>query len=155
MSPALIHPPFDPELATLLTKMQERGPFTLTTEMLPRMRTLEITEAELDERLRTRGLERRTFTVPGHHGDPINLAVIQRAGRTGAAACFYTIHGGGMSTPHRPGPVTCRVFPGPTSTAHPPRSFATRRWLTPASSGKPASTPNCTSGREASTVSPA
>jgi len=68
--------------------------------MLPRMRELETTVDELDDRLQARGLERRTVTVPGHRGDPIDLAVIQRTGRTGAAACFYAIHGGGMMFGH-------------------------------------------------------
>ncbi|MEV6349223.1 alpha/beta hydrolase [Actinoplanes sp. NPDC051851] len=93
-------PPFDAELDVVLAAMQERGPFVLTAEMLPRMRMLEITEAELDERLRARGLERRTVTVPGHRGDPIDLAIIGRIGRTGTAACFYTVHGGGMMFGH-------------------------------------------------------
>jgi len=97
------HPPFDPELATFLTAMQARGPFTLTTEMLPRMRALEISEQDLDENLRARGLERRRVTVPGHLGDPISLAVIGRIGRTGPTACFYAIHGGGMMFGHHLG----------------------------------------------------
>jgi acetyl esterase/lipase len=100
MSDALACPPFDPEFATFLTRMQEHGPFTLTTEMLPRMRELGMTEQELDEHLRTRGLERRTVTIPGHAGDPIALGIIQRIGRTGSAPCFFTIHGGGMMFGH-------------------------------------------------------
>ncbi|PPF56482.1 lipase [Clavibacter michiganensis] len=103
MSDALARPPFDPELAEFLTRMQEHGPFTLTTEMLPRMRELGMTERELDESLRARGLERRTVTVPGHSGDPIALGIIQRIGRTGSAPCFFTIHGGGMMFGHHLG----------------------------------------------------
>jgi acetyl esterase/lipase len=99
-TPTMPRPPFDPELGVFLTALRERGPFTLTTEMLPRMRMLETTEEALDEGLRSRGLERRTFTVPGFEGAPINLAVIQRIGRTGRAACFYTMHGGGMMFGH-------------------------------------------------------
>ncbi|WP_049830027.1 hypothetical protein [Arthrobacter sp. RIT-PI-e] len=86
MPDALARPSFDPELATFLTRMQEHGPFTLTTSMLPRMRELELAEEELDEDLRARGLERRTATIPGHDGDPITAGIIQRAGRTGSAA---------------------------------------------------------------------
>ncbi|WP_123733229.1 alpha/beta hydrolase [Rathayibacter sp. PhB152] len=100
MSDILTPPPFDPELATFLDRLQERGPFTLTTAMLPRMRELETTEQELDDALRARGLERRTITVPGHDGDPIDLGILQRAGRTGTAPCFFTIHGGGMMFGH-------------------------------------------------------
>jgi acetyl esterase/lipase len=103
MTAATTRPPFDPELAVFLARMDERGRFTLTTEMIPRMRELEISEEELDEDLRSRGLERRTFTVPGHDGDPIDLAVIQRTGRTGTTACFYTMHGGGMMFGHHLG----------------------------------------------------
>ena len=100
MSDLMPRPPFDPELSTFLTAFEARGPFTLTTEMLPRMRGLDITEEALDERLRSRGYERRTLTVPGHLGDPITLAVIQRIGRTGATSAVYTIHGGGMMFGH-------------------------------------------------------
>ncbi|KQR20059.1 lipase [Agreia sp. Leaf335] len=100
MSDLMPRPPFDPELATFLAALEARGPFTLTTEMLPRMRGLDITEEALDERLRSRGYERRTITAPGHLGDPITLAVIQRIGRTGATSAVYTIHGGGMMFGH-------------------------------------------------------
>ena len=100
MSDLMPRPPFDPELARFLTAFEARGPFTLTPEMLPRMRGLDITEEALDERLRSRGYERRTITVPGHLGDPITLAVIQRIGRTGATSAVYTIHGGGMMFGH-------------------------------------------------------
>jgi acetyl esterase/lipase len=103
MSDALARPPFDPELATFLARMQEHGPFTLTAEMLPRMRELGMTEQELDEALRVRGLERRPVTIPGHDGDPIALGIIQRIGRTGTAPCFLTIHGGGMMFGHHLG----------------------------------------------------
>ena len=100
MSDLMPRPKFDPELATFLTALEARGPFTLTTEMLPHMRSLDITEEELDERLQSHGYERRTFTVPGHLGAPITLAVIQRIGRTGTTSAFYTIHGGGMVFGH-------------------------------------------------------
>ncbi|NQW86803.1 alpha/beta hydrolase [Frigoribacterium sp. VKM Ac-2860] len=83
--------------------MDARGRFRLETGMLPRMRQLETTEAQLDEGLHARGLERRSITVPGHLGDPIDLAVVQRIGRTGPAACAYAIHGGGMMFGHHLG----------------------------------------------------
>jgi len=100
MSDLVPRPPFDPELSTFLSTFEARGPFTLTTEMLPHMRGLDITEEALDERLRSRGYERRTITVPGHRGDPIRLAIIQRIGRTGPTTAVYTIHGGGMMFGH-------------------------------------------------------
>ncbi|PPG01903.1 lipase [Pseudoclavibacter sp. RFBI5] len=100
MSDLTPRPAFDPELATFLTALEAHGPLTLTTEMLPHLRGLDITEDELDERLRARGYERRTLTVPGHLGDPITLAVVQRIGRTGITSAFYTIHGGGMMFGH-------------------------------------------------------
>lgn len=102
MTETIVRPPFDPELAPLLDAMGERGR-TLTAEMLPRMRALDVTEDELDARLRARGLERRAFTVPGHLGAPIRLAVVSRVGRTGVTACFYTMHGGGMMFGHHLG----------------------------------------------------
>ncbi|WIB34930.1 hypothetical protein [Curtobacterium sp. MCJR17_043] len=100
---ALPRPPFDPEFVPFLTAMDERGRFHLTTAMLPQMRQLDMTEAQLDEGLRARGLERRSITVPGHLGEPIALAVVQRIGRTGPAACAYAIHGGGMVFGHHLG----------------------------------------------------
>jgi len=100
---ALPRPPFDPEFVPFLDALAARGPFRLTPEVLPRMRALEVTEAQLDEGLRARGLERRSVTVPGHLGDPIALAVVQRVGRTGTAACAYAIHGGGMVAGHHLG----------------------------------------------------
>ncbi|ACZ21411.1 esterase/lipase [Sanguibacter keddieii DSM 10542] len=100
MSDITTRPPFDPELATFLTALEARGPFTLTAEMVPHMRQLDVTEEVLDERLRAHGYGRRTVTVPGHLGDPIRLAVIQRADRTGATTAVYGIHGGGMMFGH-------------------------------------------------------
>ncbi|ROP74511.1 alpha/beta hydrolase [Curtobacterium sp. PhB115] len=103
MSDAVVRPPFDPELATFLTALEARGPLTVTAEMLPRMRQLDVPEDVLDERLRSRGYQRRTVTVPGHLGDPIDLAVIDRIERTGTTAAVYTIHGGGMMFGHHLG----------------------------------------------------
>lgn len=109
MSDTIAHPPFDPELATFLTALEARGPFALTAEMLPRMRQLDVPEDVLDERLRSRGYQRRTVTVPGHLGDPIDLAIIDRidrtgsTGETGATAAVYSIHGGGMMFGHHLG----------------------------------------------------
>jgi acetyl esterase/lipase len=100
---ALPRPPFDPEFIPFLSAMDERGRFHLTTAMLPQMRQLDMTEAQLDEGLHARGLERRSIAVPGHLGDPIALAVVQRIGRTGPAACAYAIHGGGMVFGHHLG----------------------------------------------------
>jgi acetyl esterase/lipase len=100
MTDPMLRPPFDSELAPFLDAMHARGPLVLRSEMLPHMRALEISEEELDGNLFARGLERRTFTIPGYQGDPINLAVIQRQGRTGTAPAFYTMHGGGMMFGH-------------------------------------------------------
>lgn len=106
MSDTIARPPFDPELATFLTALEARGPFTLTAEMLPRIRQLDVPEDVLDERLRARGYQRRTVTVPGHLGDPIDLAIIdriERTGATGTTAAVYSIHGGGMMFGHHLG----------------------------------------------------
>lgn len=103
MSDRMPRPPFDPELTPFLAALDARGPFTLTTEMLPRMRGLDTTEEALDERLRSRGFERRSLTVPGHLREPITLALIQRIGRTRPTAAVYTIHGGGMMFGHHLG----------------------------------------------------
>ncbi|PZF22648.1 alpha/beta hydrolase [Curtobacterium sp. MCLR17_045] len=100
---ALPRPPFDPEFVPFLTAMDARGRFHLTAQMLPQMRQLDMTEAQLDEGLHARGLERSSITIPGYRGDPIDLAVIQRTGRTGTAALAYAIHGGGMMFGHHLG----------------------------------------------------
>jgi acetyl esterase/lipase len=102
-SDRLVHPPFDTELVPFLDALAARGPLTVTPEALPRMRQLDVTEAELDARLASRGLERRSISVPGHRGDPIDLAVVQRRGRTGTAPVVYAIHGGGMVFGHHLG----------------------------------------------------
>ncbi|WP_413601709.1 alpha/beta hydrolase [Curtobacterium sp. Curtsp57] len=100
----VVRPPFDAELATFLTALEARGPFTITEEMLPHMRQLDVPERVLDERLRSRGYQRRNVTVPGHLGDPIDLAIIDRIERSGTTtAAVYTIHGGGMVFGHHLG----------------------------------------------------
>jgi acetyl esterase/lipase len=103
VSDTIARPPFDPELATFLTALEARGPFTLTAEMLPRMRQLDVPEEVVDERLRSRGYQRRSVTVPGHLGDPIDLAIIDRVERTGTTAAVFSIHGGGMVFGHHLG----------------------------------------------------
>ncbi|GAA3552340.1 alpha/beta hydrolase [Microlunatus spumicola] len=103
MSEILARPPFDPELVPFLVASEEQGRPSLTNDMLPFMRRLGSTLDELDERLHSRGLERRSVTAPGSGGEPISLAVIQRIGRTGTAPCFYAIHGGGMMFGHHLG----------------------------------------------------
>jgi acetyl esterase/lipase len=103
VSDTIARPPFDPELATFLAALEARGPFTLTAEMLPRMRQLDVPEDVVDERLRSRGYQRRNVTVPGYHGDPIDLAIIDRVERTGTTAAVYSIHGGGMMFGHHLG----------------------------------------------------
>ncbi len=103
MSDTIARPPFDPELATFLAALEAQGPFTLTAEMLPRMRQLDVPEDVIDERLRSRGYQRRNVTVPGYHGDPIDLAIIDRVERTGTTAAVYSIHGGGMMFGHHLG----------------------------------------------------
>jgi acetyl esterase/lipase len=103
MPDTIVRPPFDPELAVFLSAPGARGPFTLTPESVARMRRLDVTEDELDERLRSRGWERRSVRVPGYLGEPIDLAVIQRTGRTGPTTGVYTIHGGGMVFGHHLG----------------------------------------------------
>jgi len=103
MPDTIVRPPFDPELAVFLSALGARGPFTLTPESVARMRRLDVTEDELDERLRSRGWERRSVRVPGYLGEPIDLAVIQRIGRTGPTTGVYTIHGGGMVFGHHLG----------------------------------------------------
>ncbi|WP_260855910.1 alpha/beta hydrolase [Curtobacterium sp. 9128] len=100
---ATARPPFDPEYEPFLQALHARGPMVLTPEMLPAMRALDTTEADLDAVLHAKGLERRSITVPGHRGDPIRLAVVQHVGRTGTAACAYSMHGGGMVFGHHLG----------------------------------------------------
>jgi len=103
MHDTLSRPPFDSELSGFLDALHARGPFRFDPAMLPRMRRLEGTEAELDARLAARGLERHARIIPGHLGDPITIAVIQRTGRTGTAPVFLASHGGGMMLSHHLG----------------------------------------------------
>ncbi len=103
MSESTVRPPFDPELDVFLTALHARGPMALTPEALPRMRALEVPEAVLDARLHELGYHRRSVTVPGHLGDPIDLAVIRRTDSTGPVPAVYSIHGGGMMFGHHLG----------------------------------------------------
>lgn len=103
MHDSVPRPPFDTELSGFLDALQARGPFRFDPAMLPRMRQLDGTEAELDARLAERGLERHARTIPGYLGDPITIAVIQPTARTGTAPAFLAMHGGGMMFGHHLG----------------------------------------------------
>lgn len=100
MNDPMPRPPFDPELKAFLDAAGDRGRMIPTSDMLSRMRQLDVGLDELDDRLRSRGLERSVVAVPGYQGTPIQLAIIGRIGRTGTRPCFYTMHGGGMMFGH-------------------------------------------------------
>lgn len=89
-------PPFDPELAAVLTAMAELLPSTLTAEMIPLLRQNPLPGPPIDEVLRDAGLETRDVEIPGFEGAGIVVSVVQRRGRTGTGPGFLHTHGGGM-----------------------------------------------------------
>ncbi|OJX80369.1 alpha/beta hydrolase [Leifsonia sp. 71-9] len=92
----IARPPFDPELAAVLTALAEQLPPTLTPEMIPLLRQSTVVASAVDELVGDRSIVHRTHTVPGHGGDSIEVTVFARADHTGYGPGIYHTHGGGM-----------------------------------------------------------
>lgn len=92
-------PPFDPELAAVLTQIQARRPGRITLEGIPAMRAAGgILGVQTDEQLTRNGaLTMEERTAPGPEGAPdVPLLVLRPAGVTAPLGAVYYIHGGGM-----------------------------------------------------------
>ena len=87
------HPPFDPELGTLLAGMP--SVLTLDAEVLAQVRPY--SSGPVEPLLAGRAVDRREVSITGTAGDPIALSVFSPSGTGRAAApCVYWMHGGGM-----------------------------------------------------------
>jgi acetyl esterase/lipase len=95
------HPPFDPELSTVLTSLGERLPSTITPDMIEAMRGASITPP-IDELLAARpGISHREQTVPGHEGTDLLVSIFTSQSSTSPTPGFFHTHGGGMITGDR------------------------------------------------------
>jgi acetyl esterase/lipase len=88
------HPPFDPELGTLLSGMP--SVLTLDAEALAQIRPY--SSGPVEPLLAGRAVDRREVSITGTAGDPIALSIVSPSGaaRPAAAPCVYWMHGGGM-----------------------------------------------------------
>ena len=89
------HPPFDPELATVLGVISEQVPPTITPEMIPAFRQSTLLTFG-EEEIRAAGLQSHTETITGFGGAAIEVSVCEPIGRTGTGPGIYHTHGGGM-----------------------------------------------------------
>jgi len=91
------HPPFDPELAAVLTAVHQHLSPSITFADIEALRANSLF-AVADEDLRRNGtVDLRNFSVPGPPGAPeVSLLVLRPAGLAAGAPVFYHIHGGGM-----------------------------------------------------------
>ncbi|WP_426738645.1 alpha/beta hydrolase [Plantibacter sp. 2H11-2] len=90
------HPPFDPELAAVLSAIGDLMPSTLTADMIPMLRQASPVSLPVDEMLAEAGVERRDLTIAGYEGAEISVSVLARAGRVGTGPGVFHTHGGGM-----------------------------------------------------------
>ncbi len=93
---AASRPPFDPELAAVLTVLREQLPPTITPDMIGPMREADVTppiEDILDKRLET---AHRETTVPGYEGADLTVSIFTRRDHTAPGPGFFHTHGGGM-----------------------------------------------------------
>ena len=90
-------PPFDPELAAVLSATPELG-LPTTAETMPLARQDDVEQAPTDETLARGGLfEISRRTVPGRAGDPeVPLLICRPAAVSAPRPVVYWIHGGGQ-----------------------------------------------------------
>jgi acetyl esterase/lipase len=94
-SDTLRRPPFDPELAAVLSVIGESLPSTLTPEMIPLMRQTPMM-LPLEQVLDGRAVTHEEFTVPGYQGAEIIVSVFRRTDHVAGGPAIFHIHGGGM-----------------------------------------------------------
>ena len=89
-------PPFDPELAAVLTVLGEELPSTITPDMIEPMRAAEVT-APIDQMLAERPeITHREETITGHEGAEIVVSIFARRTHAAPGPGLYHTHGGGM-----------------------------------------------------------
>lgn len=94
-SPAT-RPPFDPELAGVLTVLHEQLPASVTPDMIEPMRSAAVTPP-IEQILALRPeLTHREMTVPGYDGAELAVSIFATLQHTGQGPGFFHTHGGGM-----------------------------------------------------------
>jgi acetyl esterase/lipase len=92
------HPPFDPELEAALSALGDQMPSTITSDLIPTLRSGASAFSPTDEQLRREGaigVEERT--VAGPEGAPdLSMLVCRPVGVATPAPGIYHTHGGGM-----------------------------------------------------------
>lgn len=100
MTAAPAPPPFDPELEEALAALGM--PSTITPEMIPAIREQRLAlRDQARAEVIARGFDVADYTIPGAHGDEIEVSVIAAPDRTSPGPGFLHIHGGGMVMGHR------------------------------------------------------
>lgn len=90
-------PPFDVELAAVLTVLADQVPPSLPREALAFMRAIEYPTPSVEQLLDGRAIRHEERVVPGPAGEPdITLSIFARIDHTPGGPGIYNIHGGGM-----------------------------------------------------------
>ncbi len=90
-------PPFDVELAAVLTVLADQVPSTLPREALDFMRSIKHPTPPIEQLLGGRAITHEERVVPGPAGEPdITLSIFTRIDHTPGGPGIYNIHGGGM-----------------------------------------------------------
>jgi acetyl esterase/lipase len=94
-SDTLRRPPFDPEMAAVLSVIGENLPPTLTPEMIPLMRAAPLT-VPLEQVLDGRPITHEERTAPGYEGAELVVSIFRRTDHVAGGPAVFHIHGGGM-----------------------------------------------------------
>lgn len=89
-------PPFDPELAEVLTVLAEQLPPSITPEMIEPMRAASVTPPIADILAARPDITHREETVPGYQGADLVVSIFSTRARTHPGPGFFHTHGGGM-----------------------------------------------------------
>lgn len=90
-------PPFDVELAAVLTVLADVVPSTLPRDALSFIRDIKLPTQPIEQLLSGRAIEHEERVVPGPDGEPdITLSIFTRTGHAAGGPGVYNIHGGGM-----------------------------------------------------------
>jgi acetyl esterase/lipase len=88
-------PPFDPELSEALSGLARELPPTMTSEMLPTLRSRP--RPKIEDVLFGRPIKHRERTIPGVQGTPdLTISVFCRTDHAPGGPGIYYVHGGGM-----------------------------------------------------------
>jgi acetyl esterase/lipase len=103
--PSYPRPPYEAELGAMLAALSEGAPPTITADMIPLMRSANVT-LPLADLIGDRDIEHEERTVPGPDGDPdITLSIFTRRGHVAGSPGIFHTHGGGMINGNRFGGI--------------------------------------------------